>query len=117
MASSLPGMGKSINSGSQLVSTRATIGIFSRLASATAMPSRLTSTRNIAPGSSSMSATPLKLRSSLISSRRSFAPSFLDVAIKSPLSVTCPCSSRIRDTLRRTVVALVKVPPSQRCTM
>ena len=40
MASSLPAIGKLINSGSALVSTIATVGIFRRLASATAMPSR-----------------------------------------------------------------------------
>ena len=75
IASSLPGITKSISSGSQLVSTIAITGMPSLLASATAMSSRLGSTTNSTSGRPSMSRMPERLRCifSRSRSRRSFS--------------------------------------------
>ena len=69
MASSLPGIGKSTSSGSQLVSRIATIGMLSLRASATAMCSFLVSTIHTALGTRAMSRMPPRVRSSFSFSR------------------------------------------------
>ena len=66
MASSLPGMTYWMTSGSQLVSTTATIGSPSLFASVTAMSSFLVSRMNTASGSFSRLRMPPRLRSSFV---------------------------------------------------
>ena len=77
MASSLPGIGKSTSSGSQLVSRTATTGMLSFFASETAMCSLLVSTIHRAEGTLDMSRMPPRVRSSLVRSRVSMRISFL----------------------------------------
>ena len=77
MLSSLPGMGKSIVSGSLSVSISATVATPMRRASLTAMCSRLGSTMIMASGSRFISRMPDRLRWILVSSRLSIATIFL----------------------------------------
>ena len=84
MASSLPGITKSITSGSQLVSTTATTGIFSLLASVTAMCSFLVSNTKIESGSLAIPRMPPRLRWSFSSSRLLMRASFFGMLAKSP---------------------------------
>ncbi len=77
IASSLPGIGTVITSGSALVSTMATTGIPSLLASATAIFSFLASTTKSAPGSRFMFLMPSRLRDSFTRSRSKSSFSFL----------------------------------------
>src|SRR6266545_1071239 len=76
MASSLPGIGTLIRSGSAFVSTIATTGIPSLLASATAMRSFFASTTNSAPGSRPMFLMPARFFSSFTRSRSNSSCSF-----------------------------------------
>ena len=69
-----------------MVSTTATMGTPSLRASVTAMYSFLVSRMNTAPGGSSMSRMPPRLRSSLVNSRSSSSASFLGMASNSPES-------------------------------
>src|ERR1700688_852548 len=113
IASSLPGITTWMSSGSQLVSTIATIGMFSLLASVTAMCSFLQSMTKTAPGSRFMSAMPAKLFSRR--SRSSFA-SFASLPLmrsKSPLDCITRSSAR-RRRRRWMTVKLVSIPPIQR---
>jgi len=113
MASSLPGITYWITSGSQLVSTTATIGRPSLLASVTPMCSFLVSMMNTASGSRFMLRIPPRLRSSLSSSRDRMSASFFGMASKSP-------AARIRSysciffTRPEMVVKFVNMPPSHR---
>ena len=77
IASSLPGIGTVMTSGSALVSTIATTGMPSLLASATAIFSFLASTTNSAPGSRPMLLMPSRLRLSFTRSRSKSSFSFL----------------------------------------
>src|SRR5205823_4119165 len=77
IASSLPGIGTVISSGSALVSTMATTGMPSLFASATAMRSFFESTTNNAPGSRLMFLIPDRYFSSLLRSRSNNSCSFL----------------------------------------
>ena len=113
MASSLPAIGYSIFSGSQFVSTMAMIGIFRRLASATAISSRSVSMTTSASGSLSMFTIPSRLWRSLAPSRRMAAASALLIFANAGVFSEAWISFR-RATLFRMVVRLVSVPPSQR---
>ena len=77
IASSLPGIGKSTSSGSQLVSSTAITGMPSLRASSTAMCSFLVSTIQTAAGTFCMSRRPPRVLVSLIFSRDSCRVSFL----------------------------------------
>jgi hypothetical protein len=77
IASSLPGIGKSTSSGSQLVSRIAITGMPSLRASSTAMCSFLVSTTQTAEGTRCMSRSPPRVRVSLVFSRDSCSVSFL----------------------------------------
>ena len=116
MASSLPGMTYWMTSGSQLVSTTATTGMPSLLASVTAMSSFLVSRMNTASGRRSRFRMPLRLRSSLSSSRVSRRASFLGMASNSPES-RMRWYSFILPTRLEMVSKLVSMPPSQRWLM
>ena len=113
MASSLPGITKSMTSGSQLVSTTAITGMPRRLASVTAMCSFLVSITKIASGAFSSVRMPPRLRSSLATSRLTLRPSFLIICSVSPVA-TSRSSSCIFATRPWTVWKLVSMPPSQR---
>ena len=76
MASSLPGTGTVMTSGSALVSTMATTGMPSLLASATAIFSFFASTTKRAPGSRDIIFTPSRLRLSFSRSRSNIRRSF-----------------------------------------
>ena len=113
MASSFPGMGKSIPSGLQLVSTMAIMGIPILLASATAIASFLVSMINTAPGISFISLIPPRFFSSFARSLFSFETSFFVRLSKVPsTSILSIFFSRITDFL--IVVKLVSMPPSHR---
>ena len=116
MASSLPGIGYWITSGSQLVSTTATIGMPSLLASVTAMCSFLVSSTNTTSGSFSILAMPPRLRSSFSSSREISRASFLGMASNSPESRMRRYSAILATRLDM-VSKLVSMPPSQRWLM
>ncbi len=77
IASSLPGIGKLIWSGSQLVSVMATSGMPSFLASFTAMSSSAGSIRNTAPGRPFMFLMPPMYSSRRMRSFSSMSVSFL----------------------------------------
>ena len=113
MASSLPGIGYWTRSGSQLVSTTATMGMPILLASDTAMCSFLISIMKTASGRRYMSRMPPRLRSSFSSSLVSISASFLGMASKSPAdrmrSYSC-----IFFTRNAMVEKFVSIPPSQR---
>src|SRR5215217_5977846 len=98
MASSFPGITKSTGSGSQLVSTRPMIGIFSRAASRRAIASVLRSTTNTASGTRCMSRTPPRLTSSLSRSPSAAIRSRVGSSSSVPLSVQSlsSCSRLIR---------------------
>ena len=113
MASSLPGITYWITSGSQLVSTTATIGSPSLLASVTAMCSFLVSITNRASGRLPRVRMPPRLRWSFSSSRLWCSASFLGMASKSPTS-RMRSSSVILATRELIVWKLVSIPPSQR---
>ena len=113
MASSLPGMTWVITSGSQLVSTTATIGMPSLLASVTAMCSFFVSMTKMASGRRSRSRMPPRLRRSFSSSRRWRSASFLGMASKSPAR-SMASYSRSLPTRDEMVAKLVSIPPSQR---
>ena len=87
--SSLPGMTYSMPSLLQLLSTTATTGMPSLLASATAMYSSSTSITNSASGSPPMSLIPERVRSSLARSRSRFSASFLLSLRTTPDSICC----------------------------
>ena len=78
IASSLPGIGKSIMSGSLSVSISATVGTPSFLASLTAMCSRRVSMTNISPGIRSIRRIPSRFVLILVISRCSAAFIFLE---------------------------------------
>ena len=105
-----------MTSGSQSVSTTATIGIPNLLASVTAMCSRAVSITKTASGNCSMSRIPPRFRSSFSSSRDSSSASFLGMASNSPESRMRWYSS-ILPTRFEMVEKLVRVPPSQRWLM
>ena len=113
MASSLPGITYWMMSGSQLVSTTATIGMPSLLASVTAMCSFFVSSTKTASGSRSMLRMPPRLRSSFSSSRLMMSASFLGMASNSPES-RMRWYSFIFATRLEIVWKLVSMPPSQR---
>jgi len=99
--------------GEQLVSTTATTGIPSLLASASAIFSWPTSIMNRMSGRAVMSLIPPRLFSSFSISRRSCRTSFLFSSSK------LPSSDWVSRSLRRlmdcfTVLKLVSIPPSQR---
>ena len=102
-----------MTSGSQLVSTTATTGRLSLLASVTAMCSFFVSITKIASGSRSSPLIPPRLRLSFSSSRTWRSASFLGMASKSPAACMAR-SSCMRFTRPETVVKLVSIPPSQR---
>ena len=116
MASSLPGMTYCTRSGSQLVSTTATTGMPSLLASATARCSFLVSRTNTASGRRPMLRMPDRLRSSFSSSRPRMSASFFGMASNSPESrmrwYSCILATRLA-----MVSKLVSMPPSQRWLM
>jgi hypothetical protein len=103
-------------SGLQLVSTTATIGIFSLLASVTPMCSFLVSMMNTASGSLAMSRMPPRLRSSFSSSRDFMSASFLGMTSKSP-TARMRWYSVIFFTRPLMVVKFVSMPPSHRSLM
>ncbi len=105
-----------MRSGSQLVSTTATTGTLSLLASVTPMCSFLVSMTNTASGSLAMSRMPLRLRSSFSSSRLFCRASFLGMASKSPMA-RMRWNSCIFFTRPLMVEKLVSMPPSQRSFM
>ncbi len=113
MASSLPGITYWMMSGSQLVSTTATIGRPSLLASVTAMSSFFVSSTKMASGRRSMLRMPPRLRSSFSSSRLMSRASFLGIASNSPES-RMRWYSFILATRLEIVWKLVSMPPSQR---
>src|SRR5271166_806465 len=113
MASSFPGITYSITSGSQFVSTTATTGIPSLLASVTAMCSFFVSMTKMASGSLSRPLIPPRFRLSFSSSRTWRSASFLGIASKSPAACIAR-SSCMRLTREDTVAKLVSIPPSQR---
>ena len=78
IASSLPGIGRSIKSGSLSVSISAIVGTPSFLASFTAMCSRRVSMMNIAPGMRSILRMPERLALILSRSRPSVAFIFFE---------------------------------------
>jgi hypothetical protein len=101
-------------SGSQLVSTTATIGMPSRRPSATAMCSRLTSTRNIAAGSLVISRKPSSDFRYRSTSREMRERSFFDNSFHAVSSACSTSCSLKRSSDFFTVRKLVSVPPSQR---
>ena len=113
MASSLPGITWVITSGSQLVSTTATIGRPSLFASVTAMCSLLVSITKMASGSLSRPRIPPRLRWSFSSSRLWRSASFLGIASKSP-AFCMASNSFMRFTRVETVWKFVSMPPSHR---
>ena len=113
IASSFPGITWVITSGSQLVSTTATTGRPSLLASVTAMCSFLVSMTKMASGSRSSPRMPPRLRWSFSSSRVWRRASFLGMASKSP-AFSMASNSFIRLTRVETVWKLVSMPPSHR---
>ncbi len=113
IASSLPGMTYWMRSGSQLVSTTATIGMPSLLASVTAMSSFFVSRMNTASGSFSRLRMPLRFRSSFVSSRPRRSASFLGMISNSPES-RMRWYSFILPTRLCMVSKFVSIPPSQR---
>ena len=113
IASSLPGIGTEMMSGSAFVSTIATTGMPSLFASAMAMRSFFASTTNIAPGSRAMCLMPSRLRFSFCRSRSKCNCSFLVKNSNVPSS--CPCSSSFSRRIWRLMVwKFVSVPPSHR---
>ena len=116
MASSLPGITYWTRSGSQLVSTTATTGMPSLLASATARCSFFVSSTKTASGRRPMLRMPDRLRSSFSSSRPRISASFLGMASNSPESrmrwYSCILATRLA-----MVSKLVSMPPSQRWLM
>ena len=102
-----------ITSGSQLVSTTATIGMWSLLASVTAMCSFFVSITKMASGRRSSPLIPPRFRFSLSSSRTWRSASRLGIPSKSPADCMVS-SSCIRFTRPLTVEKLVSMPPSQR---
>ena len=113
IASSLPGMTYWITSGSQLVSTTATIGRVSLFASTTAMCSFLVSMMKTASGSRDRLRMPPRLRCSFSSSRLRISASFFGMASKSPAVRirSCSCIFLTRPLI---VSKFVSMPPSQR---
>ena len=102
-----------MTSGLQSVSTTATIGMPSLLASVTAMCSFTVSSTKMASGRRSMSWMPPRLRSSFSSSRPSMRASFFGMASNSPES-RMRWYSCILDTRLEIVWKLVSMPPSHR---
>src|SRR3954454_983685 len=114
IASSLPGIGKSTSSGSQLESRMPMIGIRSLRASSTARCSLLVSTIHTADGVRVMSRMPPSVLSSLICSRFICSSSFL-VRLLPATSSKSISSSSLRRLIRWcTVWKFVSMPPSQR---
>ena len=113
MASSLPGIGYCTSSGSTLVSTTATTGMPSLLASVTAMCSFLVSSTNTASGRLVRPRRPPRLRCSFSISRVSRRASFFGIASNSPESRIRSYSS-ILPTRLEMVSKFVSMPPSQR---
>ena len=113
MASSFPGITWVITSGSQLVSTTATTGSPSLLASVTAMCSFFVSITKMASGRWSSPRIPPRLRCSFSSSRVWRSASFFGMASKSP-AFCMASNSFILLTRVETVWKLVSIPPSQR---
>ena len=113
MASSLPGIGNWITSGSTLVSTTATIGIFNLFASVTAMCSFFVSRMNTASGRLPMRRMPPRFFCSFSSSRPRRRASFFGIASNSPESFIRSYSC-IFETRLAMVSKLVSIPPSQR---
>ena len=113
MASSLPGIGYCTSSGSTFVSTTATTGMPSLLASVTAMCSFLVSSTNTASGRLVRPRRPPRLRCSFSISRVSRRASFFGMASNSPESRMRSYSS-ILPTRLEMVSKLVSMPPSQR---
>ena len=94
IASSLHGMRWSIFSGLQFVSTKAITGIFLRLASCTAVSSRLISTTKTMSGTPLMWRIPLKWISRRLILRSIISPSFFTRRLISPESRSfSSCSS------------------------
>ena len=112
-ASSLPGITKSMRSGSQSVSTMAMIGIPSLRASWTAIISFFGSTMQTASGSRSIFSIPARVFSRRRRRLSSRDQALLENRLKSALSMISRSSSS-RATLFRIVAKLVSRPPSQR---
>ena len=113
IASSLPGIGKVMPSGLQLVSTTAAIGTFTFRASVTAIDSLRVSMMNTMPGSSFISLMPPRFLSSWVRSFMSRAISFLVRFSKVPsISIFSSFFRRRSDFL--IVEKFVSMPPSQR---
>ena len=102
-----------MGSGSQLVSTTATIGMPILLASLTAMASRQMSKTTMAPGICDMFAMPSRFRSRRDSSLRSRETSFWGSVSNMPFFFIS-WMARIRLTLVAMFRLLVSVPPSHR---
>ena len=113
MASSLPGIGISMSTGSEFESTTAAIGIPSFLASRMAISSLLVSITTNMSGRPPISLIPPSARSSLLRWRVSLSSSFL---VMPPLSSELNCVSRSRRVLIdwEIVFQLVNMPPNQR---
>ena len=109
--SSLPGIGYSTKSGSEFVSTNATIGIFNFLASANAKCSRFISTTNNAPGFLSIFEIPVRFFSNLKSSLLIVETSFFGNFDNEPSS-SIFLSSLILDTELLIVSLFVSIPPN-----
>ena len=112
-ASSLPGITKSMRSGSQSVSTMATIGIPSLRASWTAIISFFGSTMQTASGRRSIFSIPARVFSRRRRRLSSRDQALLENRLKSALSMISRSSSS-RATLFRIVAKFVSRPPSQR---
>ena len=113
-ASSLPGMTNLMPSGSQLVSTTATIGMPRRFASLAAMCSFFGSMMNTTPGSAVISWMPPREFFSFAVWRSRLMRSFFDSPSKRPLSRSF--SRLLRRSMEPlTVLKLVSMPPSHRC--
>ena len=102
-----------ITSGSQFVSTTATTGRCSLLASVTAMCSFFVSMTKIASGRRSSPLIPPRFRLSFSSSRTCRSASRFGMPSKSPADCMVS-SSCMRFTRPLTVAKLVSMPPSQR---
>ena len=102
-----------MTSGLQSVSTTATTGMPSLLASVTAMCSLTVSSTKMASGRRSMCWIPPRFRSSFSSSRDSISASFLGIASNSPESRMRWYSDILAIRLE-IVWKLVNIPPSQR---
>ena len=113
MASSFPGMGTVIRSGSALVSTIATTGMPSLLASAIAIRSFFASTMKMTPGKRVMFLMPSRFRLSFCCSRSNPNCSFFVKNSYAPSESPCSISFRRRICFLM-VWKLVNVPPSQR---